>query len=305
MDASVELLGSEAPRPPTPRLLRRLHVLSQLMRLDRPIGIWLLLWPTLWALWVAGGGHPQRRLLVIFTLGTVIMRSAGCVANDLADRNIDPHVRRTRTRPLAARLISPYEAIVLIALLGAAALGLALQLNALSIRLAFIGAGLTLTYPLMKRFFPMPQLYLGLCFGWGVPMAFAATLGTVPRPGWLMLTAAVLWAGIYDTEYAMVDREDDLRVGVQSTAILFGDLDRAMIGAMQAMMLLALMLLGRSLHFDAWYYGGLAGGAALFLWQQWLIRDRDRAGCFGAFQNNGYFGTVVFIGILLEYASGN
>jgi 4-hydroxybenzoate polyprenyltransferase len=193
--------------------------------------------------------------------------------------------------------------MALIGVLGGIAFALALQLNALSVRLAFIGAGLTLTYPLLKRFFPMPQLYLGLCFGWGVPMAFAATLGTVPRAGWLMMTAAVLWAGIYDTEYAMVDRDDDLRVGVQSTAILFGDLDRLMIGAMQLMMLFALLLLGRTLHFDPWYYGGLGTGGALFLWQQWLIRHRDRAACFTAFQNNGYFGIVVFVGILLEYAT--
>jgi 4-hydroxybenzoate polyprenyltransferase len=277
--------------------------LAQLMRLDRPIGIWLLLWPTLWALWVAGVGRPERRLLLIFTAGTVIMRSAGCIINDLADRNIDPHVRRTRTRPLAARLVSPYEALALTLVLGAIALLLALQLNTLSIELAFVGAALTATYPLLKRFFPLPQLYLGLCFGWAVPMAFAATLGFVPREGWLMLIATVLWAGIYDTEYAMVDRDDDVRVGVQSTAILFGDMDRLIIGVMQMMMLFALVLLGRTLHFDAWYYAGLCIGALLFIWQQWLIHDRNRAACFAAFQNNGYFGVAIFVGILLEYAT--
>jgi 4-hydroxybenzoate polyprenyltransferase len=295
--------------PPTPRraqpprLLRRALTLAQLMRLDRPIGIWLLLWPTLWALWIASVGHPPRRLLLIFTAGTIVTRSAGCVINDLADRNIDPHVRRTRARPLAARLVSPSEALALTIVLGAIALLLAFQLNQLSLDLAFIGAALTITYPPLKRFFPLPQLYLGLCFGWGVPMAFAATLGYVPREGWLILVATVLWAGIYDTEYAMIDRDDDLRVGVQSTAILFADLDRLIIGGMQAMMLLALVLLGRSLHFDPWYYAGLGVGAVLFLWQQWLIRHRDRAGCFAAFQNNGYFGVVVFAGILLEYAT--
>jgi 4-hydroxybenzoate polyprenyltransferase len=307
MDASAEglpLRGAE-PRAPTPRLLRRALALAQLMRLDRPIGIWLLLWPTLWALWVASAGHPPRRLLAIFTAGTVVMRSAGCIINDLADRNIDPHVRRTRTRPLAARLVSPYEALVLVGVLLLLALLLALQLNALSLELAFVGAALTVTYPLLKRFFPLPQLYLGLCFGWAVPMAFAATLGQVPRAGWLILLATVLWAGIYDTEYAMVDRDDDLRVGVQSTAILFGDLDRLLIGGMQAMMLLALILLGRTLRFDPWYFGGLAAGAVLFGWQQWLIRDRDRAACFAAFQNNAYFGVAVFVGILLEYATGH
>jgi len=291
------------PRVRVPRLLRRLHSLAQLLRLDRPIGIWLLLWPTLWALWVAAGGHPSRRLLLIFAAGTVVMRSAGCIVNDLADRNIDPHVRRTRARPLAARVVSPYEALALFGVLLLVALWLALQLNALSIELACVGAVLTVTYPLLKRFFPLPQLYLGLCFGWGVPMAFAATLGQVPREGWLMLVAAVLWAGVYDTEYAIVDRDDDLRVGLQSTAILFGDLDRLIIGAMQCMVLFALVLLGRTLQFDRWYYGGLAAGAALFLWQQWLIRHRDRAGCFAAFLNNGYFGVAVFIGILLEFAT--
>jgi len=301
MDASAEV---PQPRPPrAPRLLRRVQALVQLMRLDRPVGIWLLLWPTLWALWVAGSGHPSRRLLAIFAAGTVVMRSAGCIINDLADRNIDPHVRRTRARPLAARLVSPYEALTLFGVLLAAALWLALQLNTLSIELAFVGVGLTVTYPLLKRVFPLPQLYLGLCFGWAVPMAFAATLNHIPREGWLILVATVLWAGVYDTEYAIVDRDDDLRVGVQSTAILFGDLDRLMIGAMQAMVLFALVLLGRTLRFDPWYYGGLAAGAALFVWQQWLIRHRDRAGCFAAFQNNSYFGVAVFIGLLLEYAT--
>ena len=228
MDASAD--GALTPRRRaacrTGATLRRALALAQLMRLDRPIGIWLLLWPTLWALWIAGAGHPLRRLLGIFMAGTVVMRSAGCVINDLADRNIDPHVRRTRVRPLAARIISPYEALVLFAVLSAIALLLALRLNLLTIELAFVGAALTISYPLLKRFFPLPQLYLGLCFGWAVPMAFAATLGYVPREGWLLLVAAVLWAGIYDTMYAMVDRDDDLRIGVQSTAILFADLDR-------------------------------------------------------------------------------
>jgi len=278
MDASAELpLRSDEPRPPprAPRLLRRAHALAQLMRLDRPIGIWLLLWPTLWALWIASVGHVPRRLLAIFVAGTIVMRSAGCIVNDLADRNIDPHVRRTR----------------------------ALQLNTLSVKLAFVGAALTISYPMLKRFFPLPQLYLGLCFGWAVPMAFAATLGFVPREGWLMLIAAVLWAGVYDTEYAMVDRDDDVRVGVQSAAILFGDMDRLMIAVMQCMMLLALVLIGRTLQFDTGYYGGLGVGAALFIWQQWLIRARDRAACLAAFQNNNYFGFAVFAGILIEYGT--
>jgi 4-hydroxybenzoate polyprenyltransferase len=306
MDASAELpLRSDEPRPPprAPRLLRRAHALAQLMRLDRPIGIWLLLWPTLWALWIASVGHVPRRLLAIFVAGTIVMRSAGCIVNDLADRNIDPHVRRTRARPLAARMVSPYEALTLFSLLMLLALLLALQLNTLSVKLAFVGAALTISYPMLKRFFPLPQLYLGLCFGWAVPMAFAATLGFVPREGWLMLIAAVLWAGVYDTEYAMVDRDDDVRVGVQSAAILFGDMDRLMIAVMQCMMLLALVLIGRTLQFDTGYYGGLGVGAALFIWQQWLIRARDRAACLAAFQNNNYFGFAVFAGILIEYGT--
>lgn len=286
-----------------PRFLRRALLLARLVRLDRPIGIWLLLWPTLWAVWIAGDGHPQRRLLAIFILGTIVMRSAGCIANDLADRNIDPYVQRTRARPLAARTISPYEALVLLGVLLAVALSLALWLNAFSVRLAFVGAALALTYPLLKRLFAMPQLYLGLCFGWGVPLAFAASLGTVPRVGWLLLIATVLWAGVYDTQYAMVDRDDDLRIGVQSSAILFGDMDRIMIGAMQLMVLLALWLVGRSLHFELPYDCGLAVGALLFGAQQWLIRERSRAACLQAFQNNNYFGAAIFAGILLQYAT--
>jgi len=305
MAASAELpLPDNAPRARPPRVLRRSLALLRLMRLDRPIGIWLLLWPTLWALWVAADGHPQRRLLAIFICGTVVTRSAGCIANDLADRNIDVHVRRTRTRPLAARIVSPYEALVLLGVLLGIALCLALALNTLSLKLAFVGAALMLSYPLLKRFFPLPQLYLGLSFGWAVPLAFAATVNSVPRVAWLMLIAAVLWAGVYDTEYAMADRDDDRRIGVQSSAILFGDMDRLMIGGMQLMVLLALLLIGRSLHFDLAYACALAAGACLFAWQQWLIRERDREHCLLAFQNNNYFGIAVLAGILIEYASG-
>jgi 4-hydroxybenzoate polyprenyltransferase len=301
MDASAELTA-EAPRGPS-WLVRRLSVLALLMRLDRPIGSWLLLWPTLWALWIAADGHPRRRLFAIFVAGTIVTRSAGCIINDLADRNIDPHVKRTRMRPLAARLVSPYEALTLFGVLIALALALALQLNLLSLKLAFIGAALTVSYPWLKRFFPLPQFYLGLSFGWAVPMAFAATLGGVPRLGWLLFVIAVLWAGVYDTLYAMVDRDDDLRIGVRSSAILFGDLDRLLIGAMQLMVLWALVLVGRDLQFGEPYRWGMAGGALCFAWQQWLIRDRDRDACLLAFQNNFYFGLSVFTGILLQYSS--
>jgi 4-hydroxybenzoate polyprenyltransferase len=283
--------------------MRRLRDLAQLLRLDRPIGTWLLLWPMLWSIWIAADGHPQRRLLAILLAGGVLMRSAGCIINDLADRNIDPHVKRTRSRPLAARAISPPEALTVFGVLVFAALLLVLQLNALTVRLAFVGAALTVTYPLLKRFFPLPQLYLGLCFGWAVPMAFAATLATVPRIGWLMLVAAILWAGVYDTMYAMVDRDDDLRIGVRSSAILFADLDRFMIAVMQLMMLFALLLIGRTLKFGDAYDSGLLAGACCFLWQQWLIRNRDPEACFKAFQNNNYFGLAVFAGVLLEYTT--
>jgi 4-hydroxybenzoate polyprenyltransferase len=294
------------PLPEAPlwhRLARRAHEYVRLARLDSPIGIWLLLWPVLWALWIAGHGHPDQRVLIVFALGVVVMRSAGCIINDLADRNIDPHVKRTRSRPLATRAISPPEALTVFGVLVAAALLLVLQLNTYTVQLAFAGAALTITYPLLKRFFPLPQLYLGLCFGWAVPMAFAATLGTVPRVGWLMLVAAILWAGVYDTMYAMVDRDDDLRIGVRSTAILFADLDRFMIAAMQLMMLFSLLLIGRTLKFGDGYNAGLIAGACCFLWQQWLIRNRDPAGCLKAFQNNNYFGFAVFAGVVLEYSS--
>ena len=281
----------------------RLVDIAKLMRLDRPIGIWLLLWPTLWALWMASSGHPEPRILLIFVLGTVLMRSAGCVINDLIDRNIDPQVRRTRDRPLAARRVSPGEALALFALLVAAAFALVLQLNAATVRLSFIGAALTLSYPLFKRFFPLPQLYLGLSFGWAVPMAFAAELGAVPRGGWVMLLAAIVWAGVYDTYYAIADRPDDLRIGVKSSAITFGDMDLLMIGAMQVMVLVALGLIGRLLEFHAPYYSALGLGAVLFAWQEWLARRRDAPGCLAAFHNNNFFGLMVLAGVILEYAS--
>src|SRR5580658_9623697 len=284
------------------RLGRRLVEYALLARLDRPIGIWLLLWPVLWALWIAGAGRPAPRVLIVFVLGVFAMRAAGCVINDLADRNIDPRIRRTRRRPLAARRVTPHEAIVLFVLLSAAALWLVLQLNTLTIRLSLVGAALTVSYPFVKRFFPLPQLYLGISFGgWGVPMAFAAQTGQVPRIAWLLFMAAVVWAVVYDTLYAMVDREDDLKVGVHSTAIAFADMDRVMIGVLQVLMLGALGLVGRTLHFGPWFYGGLGVAAATFIYQQWLIRDRNPAACLQGFLNNNYTGIAIFAGILLQY----
>ena len=287
--------------PLSHRLARRATEYARLMRLDKPIGTWLLLWPALWALWVAGEGRPDPRVLIIFVLGVVVMRAAGCVINDFADRDIDPHVRRTRDRPLAARHVAPIEALVLFALLIAIAVFLVTRLNALTVRLAFIGALLTVSYPFVKRFFPMPQLYLGISFGgWSVPMAFAAQTGVLPRVCWLLYIAAVIWAAVYDTIYAMIDREDDLKLGVKSSAILFADMDRFLIGVMQLMMLYALVLAGRSMHFGQWYEAGVVGAALLFAWQQWLIRKREPAGCLRAFLNNQYVGLSVFVGILLE-----
>ena len=284
-------------------LLLRLTDIALLMRLDRPIGTWLLLWPTLWALWSASDGHPPPRLLLIFVAGTFLMRSAGCVINDLWDRDIDPHVRRTRSRPLAARRVTPAEALALFAVLIGAAFWLVLQLNPLCVKLAFIGAALTATYPLFKRFFAIPQLYLGLCFAWGVPMAYAAELGVVPRAGWVFMLAAVVWAGVYDTFYAMADRPDDVRLGLKSSAITFADMDLLMIGVMQVMVVAALLFGGRLLDFDAPYYCVLTIAAACFAWQQWLARNRDAAGCMAAFHNNNYVGVLVLAGLILEYSS--
>jgi 4-hydroxybenzoate polyprenyltransferase len=281
---------------------RRLADSARLMRLDKPIGIFLLLWPLLWALWIASGGLPPLRLLAIFIAGTVVMRSAGCIINDFADRDIDPHVKRTRDRPLAARRLSPQEALTLFALLIALALWLVTRLDTQTVQYAFVGAGLTVSYPFMKRFFPLPQLYLGAAFGWAIPMAFVATLGHVPQLGWLLFLVTVLWAGVYDTIYAMVDRDDDLKLDVKSSAILFGESDRLIIATMQGLVLAGLLALGPLRGLGWPYYAGLALGAALFGWQQWLIRKRERDACFRAFLNNNLFGLAVFAGVALDYA---
>ena len=284
------------------RLGRRVQEYARLARFDRPIGTWLLLWPALWALWIAGGGRPDQKILIIFALGVVVMRAAGCIINDFADRDIDPHVKRTRERPLAARRVSPIEALVLFAVLGAVALCLVSRLNLFTVRLALIGAALTVSYPFVKRVFPLPQLYLGISFGgWSVLMAFAAQRDSLPRIAWVLYIAAVIWAAVYDTIYAMIDREDDLAIGVKSSAILFADMDRVLIGALQAMMLLALVLAGRDMNFGSWYYAGLASAGLLFLYQQWLIRAREPAACLRAFLNNNYVGMAIFIGLLLQY----
>ena len=284
-----------------PRILGGLAEYARLMRLDRPIGIWLLLWPTLWALWISSRGKPNPRIFIIFVAGTVLMRSAGCAINDYADRSFDPHVARTKDRPLAAGRISTLEALMLFALLSMTALMLALQLNKATLLLAVVGGFLAISYPFVKRFLAVPQMYLGLTFGWGIPMAFEAQYEQVPRVAWLLLLANVLWVTVYDTIYAMVDRDDDLKIGVRSTAILFGDSDRHIIAVLQLMTLLSLYLVGGMIHMGYWYDAGLWAGAAFFVYQLWLIRARDRESCFRAFLNNNYFGMAIFIGMALEY----
>jgi 4-hydroxybenzoate polyprenyltransferase len=271
------------------------------MRLHRPIGIWLLLWPTLWALWIASAGRPDERIFLILVIGTIVVRSAGCVINDYADRKIDPHVARTADRPLATGEVAPAEALLLFAALMLIALGLVLTLNALTVTFAVAGAVITVIYPFTKRFLSTPQFVLGVAFSWGVPMAFAATLGDVPRVGWLLFLATVIWVVVYDTQYAMTDRLDDLKIGVRSTAVLFGDLDRLFIVGLQVLLLASLVLVGRSAALGPWYYGGLVCGALFFAYQAHLIKERDIVQSFRAFLNNAWFGGAVFAGILLHY----
>ena len=282
----------------------RLLDYARLMRLDRPIGIWLLLWPTLWALWLAAAGLPDLPILVVFVLGVVVMRSAGCVINDFADRRIDPHVARTRERPLAAGRVSSRETLALFGLLMAIALVLVLFLNRLAILLALGGAVLATLYPFTKRYTHLPQVVLGAAFAWAVPMAFAAQAGEVPRLAWLLFTATLLWTTAYDTMYAMVDREDDLRIGVRSTAILFGDMDRLAIAILQGLVLFAMVLVGDAAGLGLWYHLGLLGAAALAGYEQFLIRGREPSACFRAFLNNHWFGAAIFAGLALDYALG-
>jgi 4-hydroxybenzoate polyprenyltransferase len=284
-----------------PQLVRQLRNYSKLMRLDKPIGIWLLLWPTLWALWLAGAGAPDQGLFVIFVVGVVVMRSAGCVLNDYADRNIDPYVERTRTRPIASGAVAPMEALTLFVALGLIAIGLASMLNTPARLLATIAAALTVAYPFVKRFVSVPQFVLGAAFGWAVPMVFAAQTGNTPELAWLIFGTAMIWAVIYDTFYAMVDRADDIKVGVKSTAILFGEADLFVIGGLQVLMLFALILIGVRAGLGFWYYLSVAAAAVLMGWHQWLARDRQPAGCFAAFLHNHLIGMVIFIGIVLHY----
>jgi 4-hydroxybenzoate polyprenyltransferase len=284
-----------------PGLVAQIRNYVELTRLNKPIGIWLLLWPTLWALWLAGEGHPDPGVFVVFVVGVIVMRSAGCVLNDFADRNIDPYVERTRLRPIASGAVAPAEALTLFIALALVAIGLAAMLNRPAQVLAVIAAGLTVVYPFIKRFVSIPQFVLGAAFGWAVPMAFAAQTGEARQLAWLVFGTALVWAVIYDTFYAMVDREDDLKVGVKSTAILFGDADLFVIAGLQLLMLVALMFIGDMAELGGWYYGSVGLAGILMGYHQWLARDRKPAGCFEAFLHNHYIGMIVFIGIVLHY----
>lgn len=274
----------------------------QLARLDKPIGIFLVLWPTLWALWAAAEGVPSIKNIIIFSLGALVMRSAGCVINDYADRDFDGHVERTNARPLVTGAVSPKQALGFFAALCAIALGLVLMTNMLTIYLSVGGLALASLYPFMKRHTYLPQVFLGAAFAWAVPMAFAAEAGEVPVIVWLIFTTTVLWTVAYDTMYAMVDRDDDLKIGIKSTAILFGENDRAIIAVLQVMVVLCLCLIGDQLDLGRLYFLSVVAAAVLFVYQQHLIRLRYKQECFKAFLNNNWVGAVIFVGLVLDYA---
>jgi 4-hydroxybenzoate polyprenyltransferase len=280
-------------------IARKLDNYEKLMRLDKPIGTLLLLWPTLWALWLAVRGMPQWRILIVFLVGTVLMRSVGVVVNDYADRNFDPHVARTKERPLATGLVGPNEALALAGVLGLMAFALVLTLNRLTVALSFAGAFLAVSYPFTKRFFAIPQAYLGIAFGFGIPMAYAAQLERVPAVAWVLLLANIFWTIAYDTEYAMVDRDDDRKIGIRTSAILFGRFDVAAVMLSHAAFLALLAGIGWHMHLAWPYYVGLAGAAVLIGYQYTLIRGREPGRCFQAFLNNNWVGGAVFAGIAL------
>lgn len=272
----------------------------QLMRFDRPIGTLLLMWPMLWTLWIAGDGRPSPGVVVIFVLGTIVMRAAGCVINDFADRNFDGHVERTRNRPLARGLVTPKQAIALFLALVVIAFGLVLLTNDLTVKLSFGGLALAFVYPFMKRYTHLPQIVLGAAFSWAIPMAYAAQTGELPPEVWVIYIANVLWTVVYDTFYAMVDRPDDLKIGIKSTAILFGENDRTITAMLQVMTVAALVLVGRRFELGFLYMASLVVVAGLFGWQQYLIRNRQRQDCFRAFMNNNWVGFAVFVGVVLD-----
>lgn len=283
-------------------LFDRVKQYCLLARLDRPIGILILLWPTLWAIWLASDGKPNPLVLAVFVMGVVLMRSAGCIINDYADRDFDPHVERTKQRPLAAGKVNPKEAVALFVALCLMAFGLVLLLNGYTILLSFPGAFLAASYPFTKRYTHLPQAYLGIAFGWAVPMAFAAQQNQIPAVAWVLYLAVVLWALVYDTMYAMVDKDDDLKIGVKSTAILFGAYDRHIMAVLQLVIIGLLLTVGLLQHLSWPYYLGLTVAAGLSVYQQILIFHRNKKRCFQAFLNNNWFGVAVFVGIFLDFS---
>ncbi|ESQ15963.1 MAG: 4-hydroxybenzoate octaprenyltransferase [Thiohalocapsa sp. PB-PSB1] len=285
----------------TPTWRDRLNAYYKLVRLHKPIGIFLLLWPALWALWLAGEGNPPWQVAVIFIAGVVLMRSAGCAINDFADRDFDGKVARTNTRPLAQGLITPIEALAVFIALSLVAFGLVLMLNRQTVAMSVVAVVLAMIYPFMKRYTHVPQVFLGAAFGWAVPMAFTAIQGSIPGWVWVLFAAAVVWALVYDTEYAMVDREDDLKIGIKSTAILFGRHDRLIIALLQLLMLALLMIVGAAAERGWAYFAGLGVAGLLALYQQYLLREREPAACFQAFLNNSYFGMAIFLGLVVDY----
>ena len=280
----------------------KFQALLQLIRFDKPIGTLLLLWPTLWALWIAAEGVPDWDLLLIFCLGTFLMRSAGCVVNDLADRHWDGEVNRTQGRPLVTGSVTPREARLLFVALLAVAFVLVLFTNPLTVKLSFGAVALASTYPFMKRYTHLPQVVLGAAFSWSIPMAFAAQTGELPSGLWLLYLGNLLWTMAYDTKYAMVDRDDDLVVGIKSTAILFGDRDRLIIGLLQLSFIGLMIMAGVNFNLGTFYYLGLVAAAGLCVYHQYLIRERDPTACFQAFLHNNWVGVVIFAGLLLDFA---
>jgi 4-hydroxybenzoate polyprenyltransferase len=287
----------------TSTIVARLDAYERLIRLDKPIGTLLLLWPTLTALWLASSGTPSWIVVGIFALGTLLMRSAGCALNDYADRDFDPHVERTKGRPLAKREIAPWEALVVAAVLALCAFLLILRLNHALILLSLPALAITIAYPFFKRFFVLPQAFLGVAFSFGIPMAFASVDGTVPPGGWLLFAANLFWVMAYDTEYAMVDRNDDVKLGMKTSAIFFGRYDVLIVMLCYAVHLGGLTFIGQRKFLGPWFYAGVAAAAMVALWHYWLIRDRDRERCFRAFRGNHWYGLAIFAGVVIDYGT--
>jgi len=297
----MSVSNSNIGRRAAPAWRERLATYVRLVRLNRPIGIFLLMWPALWAVWLAGEGAPPWSVVVIFVLGVVFMRSAGCAINDFADRDFDGQVARTKARPIAAGEVTPGEAVAVFGVLVLMAFGLVLFLNWQTVLLSIVALVLAVIYPFMKRFTHLPQVFLGAAFGWAIPMAFMAIREEIPGFAWLLFIATVIWALIYDTQYAMVDRDDDRKVGIKSTAILFGRYDLLAIGLLQAVMLGLLLVIARMAQLGSAFYVGLAVAGGLAVYQHYLTRHREPAACFKAFLNNNYFGMAIFIGLVIDY----